>query len=77
MRLARARGGVAFQQEVAPHPMQFGVERAMPGPFGRRQRFAEDSEGSVHVARTGFGFGEGNLDEPVPDQGLSTRRSCG
>ena len=59
---------IALEQQFAARSVQFRVECAMPGPFGRRQRFAEDGEGSVHVARTGFGFGEGNLDEPVPDQ---------
>ena len=47
--------------------MQFGIEGAMANPFGRRQRFVEDSEGAIDVAGAGFGLCQRNLHECVDD----------
>ena len=64
----RGVGGIALEQDFAADAMQFGFERAMAGPLGRRQRFVEDRDGAIDVAGAGFGFGKRNLDEPVEEQ---------
>ena len=44
----RGVGGVALQQDFAADAMQFGVECAMTGPLGRRQRFVEEGKRAIH-----------------------------
>ena len=63
-------GGIALEQHFATDAVQFGVERAMTDPFGRRERFVENCEGAVEVACMGFGFSQSNLDEPVEGQNV-------
>jgi len=46
--------GVALQQDFATRPMQFRFERAIAGAVGRRQRFVEDGDGAVGIARPGL-----------------------
>ena len=66
----RGVGGVALQQDFAARPMQFGFERAIADAFGRRQRFVEDREGAVEIARRGFGLSQRNLQQPVEQQNV-------
>ena len=47
----RGIGGVALQQDVAARAMQFGFERAIAQAIGRRQRFIEDRNGAILIAR--------------------------
>jgi hypothetical protein len=42
----------------------------MTNALGRRQRFVEDREGAVDIARAGFGLGESDLSESVEDQNV-------
>ena len=73
----RRVGGIALEQHFAADAMQLGVERAMADPFARRQRFVEDGERAVDVARAGFGLGKRNLDEPVVDQNVLLAQKFG
>ena len=57
----RGVGGVALEQDFAARPMQFRFERAMASAVGRRQRFVEDRNGAVGIARPGFGLGQRDL----------------
>ena len=57
----RGVGGVALEQDFAARPMQFRFERAIAGAVARRQRFVEDRNGAVGIARPGFGLGQRNL----------------
>ena len=64
----RGVGGVALQQHFAARPMQFRFERAIADAIGRRQRFVEDRDGAVGIARPRFGLGQRDLQEPVEKQ---------
>jgi hypothetical protein len=66
----RGIGGLALQQHFAADAVQFRFERAMAGPFGRRQRFVEDREGAVDISCTVFGLGQSNLQQPVEEHVL-------
>ena len=57
----RGVGGVALEQDFAARPMQFRFERAIAGAVARRQRFVEDRDGAVGIARPGFGLGQRDL----------------
>ena len=57
----REIGRVALQQHFPAHPMQLRFERAVAGAVGRRQRFVEDRDGAIRIARPGFSLGQRNL----------------
>ena len=57
--------------------MQFRFEGAMTRLLARRQRLIEDGEGAVDLAGAGFGFGQGNLDEPVEALGVPIAQKFG
>ena len=57
----RGVGGIALQQDFAARPMQFRFERAIAQAVARRQRFVEDRDGAVRIARPGFGLSQRNL----------------
>ena len=57
----RGVGGVAHEQDFAARPMQFRFERAIAQAVRRRQRFVEDGDGAVGIARPGFGLGQRDL----------------
>jgi hypothetical protein len=61
----RGIGGVLLEQGFASHAVQFGVEGAMTGPLGRRQRFVEEDKRAIHVACSAFTLGKPCLEEPV------------
>ncbi len=48
--------------------MQVRFERAVAEAIGRRQRFVEDRNGAIAIARPGFGLGQSDLEEPVEIQ---------
>jgi hypothetical protein len=50
-------GGVALEQVFAAHPMQFRFKCAMAHEVARRERFVEDGDGAVGIARPGFSLG--------------------
>jgi len=54
-------GGVALQQGFAARAMQFCFKCATAGAVAGRQRFVEDRNGAVGVARSGFGLGQRDL----------------
>ena len=54
----RGVGGVAPQQHFAAHPMQFRFECAKAQAVARRQRFVEDRDGAVGIARPRLGLGQ-------------------
>ena len=64
----RGVGGVALEQDFAARPMQFRFERAIAGALARRQRFVENGERAVRIARARFGLGQRDLNEPVEQQ---------
>ena len=64
----RGVGGVALQQDFAAHPMQFRFKCANACAVARRQRFIEDGDGAVGIARPRFGIGQRNLYETVKNQ---------
>ena len=53
--------GIALEQDVAARPVQFRFERAIAEAVGCRQRFVEDGDGAVGIARPGFGLGQRDL----------------
>ena len=53
--------GSRLQQDFAAHPMQFCFERAVAGAVARRQRFVEDGDGAVGIARPGFSLSQRDL----------------
>ena len=53
--------GSRLQQDFAARPMQFRFERAIAGAVARRQRFVEDGDGAVGIARPGLGLGQRDL----------------
>ena len=57
----RGVGGIALQQHFAARPMQFRFERAIAHAVARRQRFVEDCDGAVEIARPGFSLGQRNF----------------
>jgi hypothetical protein len=63
--LGREAGGVELQQNFAADAMQFRFERAMARAVERRQRFVEDGDGAIGIARLGFSLGQrwGELSE--------------
>ena len=63
-------GRIALEQHFAARPMQFRFERAMAGPLTRRQRFIEDGDGAVSIARPRLGFSQRNLDQSVVDHNV-------
>ena len=60
--------GSRFEQDFAAGPMQFRFERAVAEAIGRRQRFVEDRNGAIAIARPRFGLGQRDLEEPVEIQ---------
>ena len=61
---------VALQQHFAAHPMQFRFERAIAQAVARRQRFVEDGDGAVGIARPRFGLRQHDLQQPVEHQNV-------
>ena len=59
-----------MQQDFAAGAMQFGLERAIAGAVGRRQRFIEDGESAVGIARQSFGLSQRNFQQPVEQQNV-------
>ena len=57
----RRIGGVALEEDFAARPMQFRFERAIAQAVGRRQRFVEDRDGAVRIARPGLGLSQRDL----------------
>jgi hypothetical protein len=57
--------GVALEQDLAADAMQFCFERAVAGAVARRQRFIEDCNGAVWIARPGLRLGQRNLEQSV------------
>jgi hypothetical protein len=66
----RGIGGVACEQHFAAHPMQLRFERAVACAAGRRQRFVEDGDGAIGIARPRFDLGQRDLQEPVEQQNV-------
>ena len=64
----RGVGGVALEQDLAARPMQFRFERAIAGAVARRQRFVEDRNGAVGIARPGLRLGQRDLEQSVEQQ---------
>jgi hypothetical protein len=60
----------AVVDDLAAGAMKLRFERAMAGPFGRRQRFVEDRDGAVGIARSGFRFSQRNLQQSVERQNI-------
>jgi hypothetical protein len=54
-------GGAALEQGVTARPMQLCFERAIAQAVRCRQRFVEDGDGAVGIARPGFGLGQRDL----------------
>ena len=66
----RGVGGIALEQDFAARPMQFRFECAMAQAVAGRQRFVEDGDGAVGIARPGFGLGQRDLQETVENQNV-------
>ena len=66
----RGVGGVALQQHFAAHSMQFRFECAIAQAVAPRQRFVEDGDGAIGIARPGFGLGQPDLQKPVEHQNV-------
>ncbi len=64
----RGVGGVALEQDFAAGPVELRFERAVAEAIGRRQRFIEDRNGAIAIARPRFGVGQRDLVEPVEIQ---------
>jgi len=64
----RGIGGVALQQGFAAGPVELRFERAVAEAIGRRQRFVEDRNSAIAIARPRFGLGQRDLQEPVEIQ---------
>ena len=50
--------------------MKFGVERAMPGPLGRRQRFVDGRDGALWIAGPRLCLGQPDFQQPVENQNV-------
>ena len=63
----RRRGvdGVAHQQHFAARPMQLRFERAITQAIRSRQRFVEDGDGAIGIARPRLGLGQRDLEQPI------------
>ena len=48
--------------------MQLRLERSISSALNRRQRLVERRDGAFKIARPRFGFGLGDLDQPVKNQ---------
>ena len=66
----RGVGGVALQQDFAAHSMQLSFKCAKARAVARRQRFVEDGDGAVGIARPGFRLGQRDLQQPVEHQNV-------
>ena len=74
---SRRVAGIALEQHFATDAVQFRVKGAMTNAFGRRQRFVEDGESAVGVAREGFGFSQSNHDETIEHQDVLLAQEFG
>jgi hypothetical protein len=59
--------GIALQQRFAANTMHFRFECTMSGPIARHERFVEQGDGAVDIARAGFRVGKDSLEEPIED----------
>jgi hypothetical protein len=66
----RGVGGVALEQDLAADAMQFCFERAKSRAVDSRQRFVDDRESAIGIARPRFDLSQRNLDEPVENQDI-------
>ena len=70
-------GRITFQKSFTTSATQLRFERAIADPVDRRERFVQDRNGAIGVARLGFSLGQCDLDDPVEDQSVLLAQALG